>query len=248
MFRLAAILITIPLMAQQADQHSPPSTPADIAAGAKTFRSHCAPCHGYNGEGGRGPNLAAGRFYHGSSDLDLFNNITNGIPGTEMPGNFYSAVRIWQVVAYIRSLSANSEKATGDAQRGAKLYDAQGCAGCHRIDGSGSGLGPDLSQIGAARSLEHLRLAIVDPSADVQPRYWRATFEDSNGKTISGFLMNEDTYTVQTMDMNQQLHTYEKAGAANYRIEKKSAMPAYTSLSASEVNDLVAYLATRRPQ
>ncbi len=60
--------------------------------------ANCAPCHGYNGEGGRGPNLAAGRFYHGSTDLDLFNNVSNGIPGTEMPGNFYSADRIWQIV------------------------------------------------------------------------------------------------------------------------------------------------------
>jgi len=73
-------------------------------------------------------------------------------------------------------------------------------------------------------------------------------FEDSQGKKINGFLMNEDTYTVQIMDMNEQLHTYEKAGAVNYRIEKSSAMPAYTALSADEVNDLVAYLWTRRPQ
>ena len=50
---------------------NPLTSPADVAAGAKTFRSHCAPCHGLHGEGGRGPNLASGVFFHGGTDLDL---------------------------------------------------------------------------------------------------------------------------------------------------------------------------------
>src|SRR5882757_9568928 len=76
--------------------------------------------------------LAAGRFYHGSSDADLLKNISEGIPGTEMPGLFYNEDRVWQLVAFIRSLSANAAKSSGDANAGAGLFQSQGCVGCHR--------------------------------------------------------------------------------------------------------------------
>src|SRR5215472_12353180 len=105
------------------------TSPADVAAGARAFRAQCAECHGSRAEGGRGPNLANGVFYHGSTDADLFLNITNGIPGTAMPAAFYPPEGIWQMVAYIRSLSAGSSspKPPGDAARGTALFRDKGC-------------------------------------------------------------------------------------------------------------------------
>src|SRR2546425_6829389 len=108
---------------QEAEVNNPHTTPADVAAGAKIFRSHCAECHGFKGEGGRGPNLQTGVFFHGATDADLFRNITDGIAGTAMPGVFFSADPVWQVVAFVRSLS---QRGTGgpsqDNSRGAKLF------------------------------------------------------------------------------------------------------------------------------
>src|SRR5579885_2403773 len=144
------------------DVRNPRTSPADIAAGAKTFRSHCSPCHGIRGEGGRGPNLAAGRFYHGSSDAKLLYNISEGIPDTEMPGLFYSPDRVWQVIADIRSLHAPAAAPAGDVARGAGLFRSKGCANCHRIRGVGGRLGPDLTYIGEIRSPDYLRESIVD--------------------------------------------------------------------------------------
>ena len=141
--------------------------PADAAAGAKIFHSHCAPCHGLKGEGGRGPNLAAGRFYHGASDADLVNNILNGIPDTEMPASFYSADRVRQVVAYLRTLSTPAAPPKGNPERGAALFRSRTCIGCHRVNGEGGRLAPDLSAIGQTRSAEYLRRALLDPGADV---------------------------------------------------------------------------------
>src|SRR5579872_3659172 len=200
MHQLVLLLWVSSLIAQQGIRN-PRITPEDMAAGAKTFRSHCAPCHGLKGEGGRGPNLASGRLYHGASDADLLTNIADGIAGTEMPGLFYMEDRIWQIVAYIRSLNVSVERPAGDLARGTDLFRSKGCIGCHRVNGQGGGFGPDLSQIGKTRSLEHLRQSIVDPDADVQPRYWVASFKDGAGKSVEGFIMNEDTYTVQLMDM-----------------------------------------------
>lgn len=242
---MVALIFFAASISAQTPKKNPRTTPEDVSAGAKTFRSHCAPCHGYNAEGGRGPNLAAGHFYHGSTDADLLKNISNGIDGTEMPGLFYSEDRIWQVIAYIRSLSVHTEKPAGDSQAGAALFQEQGCSRCHRISGSGGALGPDLTGIGAARSLKDLRRSIVDPDAEVPPRYWLVRFQDASGNTVKGFLLNEDTYTVQLISLSGTLLSYEKAAIRDYQIDKHSVMPAYGTLTEEQVNNLVAYLWTQ---
>ena len=85
---------------------NPRTSAADIAAGAKTFRSRCAHCHGPNGTEGVSANLANGIFAHGASDLALYNTITRGVPGKEMPGVDLPEDTAWQVVAFVRSLAA----------------------------------------------------------------------------------------------------------------------------------------------
>ena len=234
----------------RAQERNPRMSPSDIAAGANTFRSHCSACHGMLGTGGRGPNLASGRFYHGSSDNDLLNNISNGIPGTEMPGLFYSPDRVWQVVAYIRSLNATaSAGAGGDAKHGAALFRSKGCTTCHRVAGEGGRLGPDLTEIGKARSTDYLRRSIVDPGADVAKQFWVLRCSDASGSQYEGYVLNEDTYTVQFIDMNQQLHSLAKSSLKRYAVEKISKMPSYKDkLTETELQDLVTYLSSLREQ
>lgn len=40
-------------------------------------------------------------------------------------------------------------KTAGDAVAGKKIYEAQGCAGCHAISGNGGMVGPELTKVGA---------------------------------------------------------------------------------------------------
>lgn len=246
---MLGLLCAAVLAAQQADEvRNPRTSPEDVAAGAKTFRSHCSPCHGLHGEGGRGPRLANGQFFHGSSDEALLRNISNGISGTEMPGLFYSPDRVWQIVAYLRTLqSASPRLITGDTGRGKELFRAQ-CTGCHRVNGEGGRYGPDLSHIGQSRSREHLLQAILDPNADVRQRYWVVTAKDRSGAAVEGFLLNEDTYTVQFIDRAGQLHSREKSALRDYQVSKTSKMPSYQGkLSEEQVEHLIAYLSSLRP-
>jgi len=200
------------------------------------------------GVGGRGPALNTGRFYHATTDADLLRVISNGIAGTEMPGQFYEEDKLWQVVAYLRSLGSRPPPA-GNPSRGLALYNKLGCAQCHRIAGQGGRLGPDLTEIGRSRAPSHLRQAIVDPTGDVRQRYWLVSFVDSSGRKQEGLLMNEDTYTVQFIDLNERLHSVEKQRVSSYKVEKVSKMPSYEDqLGESELNDLVAYLASLRPE
>jgi len=149
---ILTLLIATAVFGQSNGIKNPHTTTADVAAGAKIFRSHCAECHGLQGEGGRGPNLAAGVFYHGPADADLFAHVTDGIKGTAMPGTFFSAGQVWQVVAYVRTLSqTRSDRPAGDAAHGEKLLREKGCINCHLARGEGGVRGPDLSVIGSQR-------------------------------------------------------------------------------------------------
>lgn len=246
---LAALLWTLAVFGQTGEVRNPHNTTKDVELGAKTFRSHCAECHGLKAEGGRGPNLASGQFYHGSSDAELLNNISDGIAGTEMPGLFYSPDRVWQVVAFLRSLSeASKSDARGNAAVGKAVFASSGCANCHRVSGEGGRMGPDLTNIGKIRSTPHLRQAVVDPGGDVRQRYWVVDLVRDDGKAVSGFLMNEDTYSVQMIDFGGQLHSYAKSGLQKYSIGKTSKMPSYRNkLQKQQVDDLVAYLSSLRP-
>jgi putative heme-binding domain-containing protein len=240
--RIAVLLVWATSVSAQTKQ--------DIADGEKTFRSHCAACHGMHGEGGRGPNLARGEFFHGSTDSDLLQNISNGIPGTDMPGLFYSPDRVRQVVAYIRSLhAAPGATPHGNAGAGEALFRAKGCAECHRVRGEGGRLGPDLTTIGAERSTEYLRRSLVDPNADVSQRYWVATARAKDGGSTSGYVLNEDTYAIQLIDFSGQLRSLSKAELDGITVEKVSKMPSYKdTLSQQELDELVDYLSSLRPR
>jgi cytochrome c oxidase cbb3-type subunit 3 len=227
----------------------------DVSAGAKIFRSHCAECHGLKGRGGRGPNLTTGVFFHGNTDTDLMRNISDGIPGTAMPGVFFSPVQVSHLIAFVRSLSQNggANKPQGDSLNGRKLFEEKGCTGCHLARGEGGYRGPDLSTIGSQRSAEHLRQAILDPNATVLREYWVAKVTLENGATYSGFLRNEDTHTVQILEFSKGLLSLSKRDFRKFEIDRHSIMPSYQGrLSGNEASDLVAYLWSlklhRRPQ
>jgi mono/diheme cytochrome c family protein len=81
--------------------------PEAIAAGKKLYEEACQICHGGDARGGRGPALAAGEFLRGSEDGQIFQNIREGIAGTQMPGFDILPNEIWQLVSYIRGSVAN---------------------------------------------------------------------------------------------------------------------------------------------
>lgn len=245
-------LLVLVVVALPAQQRNPHTTVADAAAGAAIFRSHCAECHGLRGEGGKGPNLSSGVYYHGSSDAALFRNITDGIDGTPMPGQFFSADQIWQVVTHVRALARTGSSAApaGDPQKGGALFRSKGCAGCHLARGEGGINGPDLTFIGSQRPVAFLKQAILEPNETVAREFWPAEVVLENGVTSRGFLMNEDTYYVQLLTRDKGLVTLPRKDFRKLEIRKTSIMPSYKGkLADAELTDLIAYLWTlQRPR
>ncbi len=248
---LPALLLAavVPASAQHghATLSNPYTSSEDVAAGGLIYRSHCAICHGLKGEGGRGADLTTGMFRHGANDDDLYRTISEGIPGTEMPGTFFNGRQLWQIVAYVRSLSEGraAEQANGDPIKGRAVYRAKGCGGCHLVNGEGGRMGPDLSQVGAQRSLGHLQMSVTQPSANVLPQHWSVSAVTKGGKKISGLRMNEDTFSVQLLDADERLVSLSKADLSQFEIDRNSSMPAYEGqFKGREFDDLIAYLAS----
>jgi cytochrome c oxidase cbb3-type subunit 3 len=135
-------------------------TDADLADGERLFRVHCARCHGIDGAGGEGSNLARARLKFAPEDQDLIEVIGGGIPGTGMPAIWtLDDAQALRVAAYVRTLGQIEEEAMpGDPVRGGEVYQTRGgCPACHIIAGHGKGIGPELTAVGDQRGLDYLR-------------------------------------------------------------------------------------------
>ena len=216
------------------------------------FRRSCSLCHGADGTGGDGPDLTRGVFRHGSSDAALFRNILTGIPNTGMGGIYQPDKSIWQVVSYVRSLSrgGGEEEVPGDPRRGRMLYMSRGsCSDCHRLNGSGGRLGPDLSDLGWRRAPDHISSSITDPSAAMDADYRTVEVRTDDGNVVRGLLRNEDRFSIQLFDEFENLRSFQKTDLAAIDKPEESLMPPLASFfRGRDLDDLVAYLYSLRPE
>ena len=222
-------------------------TADDIREGERLFAATCTGCHGAEGDGVFGVDLGRGQFRNSSTDEDLVRTIRNGLAGTGMPPSNFSEAQAANLVAYLRSrVSTPIGMIPGDAVRGRTIFEGKGkCATCHRVNGNGSRVGPDLSDIGQLRKVADLDRSLVDPRAEILPpnRSYRVVTRE--GTTITGRLLNHDTFAVLLIDSNERLRSFAKADLKEYRFVDTSAMPSYSdSLSAAERTDVIKYLAT----
>jgi alcohol dehydrogenase (cytochrome c) len=224
-------------------------TPAngDAARGAALFQLRCSDCHGVDAKGVHGPDLTV-LFANGATDGRVFQTIRQGVPGTEMPSSNAPDDEIRAIVAYLRAfVAAPAPAVRGDAANGQRIFSAS-CARCHRADGQGGALGPDLSRIGASRSRDLLAREIRDASAAITPGYQPVTIVTKDGQRVRGARKNEDAYSVQIMDTRERLQGYVKADLREVINEKTSLMPDFKAdrLSDSDLNDVLSYLGTLR--
>ena len=76
----------------------------DTEQGKRLYESLCGSCHGPQGNGGRGANLAQPRLRRATDDRALASIIRRGIRGTEMPGSPLTPSQVSNVAAYVKTL------------------------------------------------------------------------------------------------------------------------------------------------
>lgn len=221
-----------------------------ISNGAAMFRTRCAGCHGPDAHGYLGPDLT-GFWAAGGTDDRMFDTVRRGVPGTEMIGADPQRVldkEIWQMLAYIRTLSAvPAAPPTGDAANGERIFRAN-CNGCHKVNGRGGVLGPDLSRIGSARPRAGLQSKIRGSADFIRPGYEPVTLVTKDGERIRGVRKNEDEFSIQIMDARERLQGYLKANLAEFTTDRQSLMPVYgpDRLGDHDLDDLLRYLTSLR--
>jgi cytochrome c oxidase cbb3-type subunit III len=244
--KLWFLVIVLALTATDAAVAAQHNTAQDIDDGGRVFKNTCANCHGPDGNEVAGIDLGRGVFRRAKTDQDLVQIIRSGVPGTAMPASDMSVAQAEQVVAYLRSVAASKRSATasGDAARGNDLFHGKGaCTTCHRVDGVGARLGPDLSDIGRLRRAAELETSLVEPGKEIL--YTNRTYKvvTKDGATVTGHLLNLDSFTVLMLDSKEQLRSFEKANLRDFGFIDVSPMPSYKEkLNAQELADVVSYL------
>ena len=223
--------------------------PDAIRNGMAHYRVRCADCHGMDARGVRAPDLTR-VWVMGRTDAGLFDTIRRGIAGTEMPAFVpprNTDFELWQILAYLRTLAVSgADPPRGDAQNGERIFRAT-CTGCHRVNGVGGVLGPDLSRIGLARTRDRLVAQIRRGFEESPSGYQPVTVTPVEGAAIQGVKKNEDLFSVQIMDTSERIQGYEKDKMKSV-VSRRSLMPTYgpAVLSESDLDDLISYLMTLR--
>ncbi len=236
-------------------------TDDDLSVGKRLFNVHCARCHGIGGGGGEGPDLRHPVLPSAPDDRALAAVISNGIPGTGMGGTWIlTEPEVQQIVSYVRSLGRTEVVValSGDPGRGQAIFWGKGgCPTCHMVGGNGSSLGPELTAIGVRRGPAFLRDAVINPGDPDKSmardaagfvRHLLVHVVTREGRAVDGMRVNEDAFTIQLRYAGNRFHSFRKLDLET--LDKKfgtSLMPSYAaSLSSTEIDDLVAYLASLR--
>jgi len=137
-----------------------------------------------------------------------------------------------------------------DAAAGRRLFThakLAGCARCHRAEGRGAEIGPDLGQIGVVER-RGLIESLVQPSANVAPHFQTWAVETRDGRVRNGLVihtqLDETTYLNEKGEPFKVLaNDLEEARPLPTSLMPENLLDAFTD---QEVRDLFAYLVSRR--
>ena len=147
----------------------------------------------------------------------------------------------------IKRLSNLVKNKPGNPYAGKKLFTTS-CGSCHRLFESGGYIGPDLSTY-QRDDVDTMLLSIVNPSAQIREGYENFLLNTLDGRTVVGFLVEQDNQAVVLRGLDGQDITMERKKIKEMRAQGVSLMPSgilslYTD---DQVRDLLAYLRSTQP-
>jgi putative heme-binding domain-containing protein len=114
--------------------------------------------------------------------------------------------------------------------------------------GQGGQIGPDLT-VQDRTDLESMLLATVNPNAEIREGFENYTVETSDGRSLAGFLIEQDDHTIVLRGLDNQNVTLARTGIAQLQPAGMSLMPEglLDTLTEQQTRDLFAYLRSTQP-
>ena len=130
----------------------------------------------------------------------------------------------------------------GDVSRGQKLFTKH-CSACHRVEGQGHEIGPNLATI-KTRGPETILVNVLDPNAEVNPEYLNYAVLTADGRTITGMIASENANSITLRRAESASDTVLRDDIDQMQSTGKSIMPEgmEQSLDVQAMADLIAYL------
>ncbi|MFN7804296.1 MAG: HEAT repeat domain-containing protein, partial [Planctomycetaceae bacterium] len=158
-----------------------------------------------------------------------------------------------QLEARERALQADPQAglapmlAGGNGERGRRIFFEKNevyCVRCHKVEGRGGEVGPELTKVAAQQNRQYLLDSILHPDQAIAKGYEPVVILTTDGRQLNGTLRDEDESRLTLMTAEGNVVTVLKS-EIDERARGKSAMPEDLAkkLSKFELRDLVEYLA-----
>ena len=136
---------------------------------------------------------------------------------------------------------------TGNRYAGKKLFN-DSCAKCHVLFGKGGQVGPDLTTF-KRDDVPNMLAHIVNPSAEIREGYETILITTTDGRVLTGVLVEKDNQVVVLRGADGQNISVRKTQIEEMGAQKKSLMPEglLKDLKEQQVRDLFSYLRSTQP-
>jgi putative heme-binding domain-containing protein len=270
---LIGLVVPLAILPVQAQRRGPPAGPPNpfagnsqaIAQGEQIYNQNCTSCHGPNGGAGEiGPEIIHNLSVPLRGELNdnqILEVIRDGAPGTAMPAwkGKLADDDILKIGAFLHSLrgTAIDNPLPGNVAHGEEIFWGKGqCGFCHMLGGKGGLKGPDLTNVAAEYKSNLIIDALTKPNHRVygdggvhlralpaMDTYDAVHVTLSNGQTVDGVLLNQDSYSLQLMGDDNQLHLLDRSQVKAVATKPPLMPTDYDKrLTKDEFADLMAFL------
>lgn len=131
---------------------------------------------------------------------------------------------------------------SGDTLAGKALF-AKVCATCHKLEGNGHEIGPNLATV-QNRGAEAILTNVIDPNREVNPQFVNYLLVTADGRTLTGMIGAETATSITLVRAENQTDTVLRSEIESLESTGASLMPEglEKDLSPQAMADLIAYL------
>jgi putative membrane-bound dehydrogenase-like protein len=139
----------------------------------------------------------------------------------------------------------------GDPEKGKDVFFKTGtnsCSSCHRVQGRGQWIGPDLSTIGVKYGRDELIRSILSPSDSIGYSYRSVVAALSDGRVITGLLLEDTAEKLVIKTADGQRISVDRRSIEDRRTSDISLMPEglAQTMTTQELVNLLSYLSSLR--